>query len=166
MCSPWQVHKSPGWRTVTWRVPGAPDALSTSTAEAAKDAPRPSTHLRAGSVRARSSVRRNMHAGSKRGAPPSITPPTFTSSACIPAFPPLFSASYSLVAGGLDKGKWGRRKDVSCGATSDPCENDALLSLESSSLVLDLSFPHAPQTPEVQRSSHTLKYEAHLFRES
>ena len=38
----WQVHKSPGWETVTWIIPGGPDALSTSTAETAKDAPRPS----------------------------------------------------------------------------------------------------------------------------
>lgn len=44
VCSTWQVHKSPGWGDYDMARPWGPDALSTSTAEPAMDASRPSPH--------------------------------------------------------------------------------------------------------------------------
>lgn len=92
VCSTWQVHKSPGRGDCDMARPWGPDALSTSTAEPAADASRPSTHASP----ARSNVERaqnvHKHTGMKnKESLPSITPPTSTSAAYTPPFPPFFS---------------------------------------------------------------------------
>lgn len=75
--------------------PWGPDALSTSTA---MDAYRLSIHASPQEARehAQMCIGVRAHMYEKQGVLPSITPPTLTSAAYTPLFPP-FLASYSLI---------------------------------------------------------------------
>lgn len=128
--------------------PCGPDALSASTAETAKDAPRPSMNLSPPSVQAHEHKHKHIYA--ERRSPQSITPPPLHH---LLAF--LYSSSFSLhifsfpVNREKDSGEGEGMKCVSCGMTFDPCKTDALSSLESSSLFLNLSFSFLSKRPNV-----------------
>lgn len=121
MCSTWQVHKSPGWGDCDMARPWGPDALSTSTAEPATDASRPSQEATR-SAWARSNVHKHIRMKNKESLP-SITPPTLTSAAYTPPFPPFLLHIHSLVMT-RTKDSW-EGDGVSWEMTGDPFMTNA-----------------------------------------
>lgn len=104
MCSTWQVHKSPGWGDYDVARPWGPDALSTSTAEPAMDASRPSPHTFP--EEARECAQAHTH---REQRAPAIHHTSHSYIICLHASFSSLLASYSLIAHDEDKGQLGRR---------------------------------------------------------